>query len=325
MTRYIVRRLGHALLVLWATFTATFLLLYALPGDAALSKAGASSESTVVDAAQVARVRAELGMDDPLVVQYLRTLKNTVTGDFGRSLQNGTPVRELYADAVPHTLQLATAGFILAILFGFGWALLVSYVQWRPAQVLLGSLPALGVSVPTFWVGLLALQWFSFKWHLFPAFGDDGIRSLVLPAVVVAIPSAAVAAQLLSRSLENTLDAPFIDTARAKGASRLRILVVHAVRNSLLPVLTALGMTAGHLIGGSVVAETVFTRPGIGEIALRAVNFQDSPVLLVAVLFAAVVFVTINLAVDILYRVVDPRIHYSTDPAKGPANLKAAA
>lgn len=325
MGRFILRRLGHAVLVLWATFTATFLLLYALPGDAALSKAGASSEAAVVDEEQIAQVRAELGMDDPLVVQYGRTLLDTVTLDFGRSLQSGTPVRELYADAVPHTLQLAGAGFLLAIVLGFGWALLATYVRWRPARVLLGSLPALGVSVPTFWVALLALQWFSFRWQLFPAFGNDGLRSLVLPAVVVAIPSAAVAAQLLSRSIETTLDAPFIATARAKGASRLRILLGHTLRNSLLPVLTALGMTAGHLIGGSVVAETVFTRAGIGEVALRAVNFQDSPVLLVAVLVAAAVFVTVNLAVDLLYRVVDPRIQYSTDPAKGPANLKAAA
>jgi len=325
MTRYILRRLGHAVVVLWATFTATFLLLFALPGDAALSKAGASSESAVVDPEKIAQVRAELGLDDPLIVQYLRTLGDFVTGDFGRSLQNGTPVGELYAEAIPHTLQLAGAAFVLAVVFGFGWALLTSSVRWKPARTLVGSLPALGVSVPTFWVALVALQWFSFRWQLFPAFGTDGLRSLVLPAIVVAIPSAAVSAQLLSRSLETTLAAPFIETARAKGASRRRVLVGHALRNSILPVLTAMGMTAGQLIAGSVVAETVFTRSGIGEVALRAVNFQDSPVILVAVLFAATVFVSVNLVVDILYRVVDPRIQIAVDPAKGPADLKAAA
>ncbi len=325
MTRYLVRRLGHAVIVLWATFTATFFLLYALPGDAALSKAGASSEAAVVDEAKVAMVRAELGLDDPLLVQYVRTLKEVVTGDFGRSLQNGMPVRDIYAVAIPSTLQLAAAGFLIAIVLGMGWALLTTYTRWAPARSLLGSLPALGVSVPTFWVALLALQWFSFKWHLFPAFGNDGFRSLVLPAVVVAIPSAAVAAQLLSRSIESTLDSPFVATARAKGAGRSRILVGHTLRNSMLPVLTSMGMTAGHLIGGSVVAETVFTRSGVGEVVLRGVNFQDAPVVMIAVLFAAGIFVTVNLVVDLLYRVVDPRIQFSTDPSKGPANLKAAA
>lgn len=325
MSRFVLRRLGHAVIVLWATFTATFFLLFALPGDAALSKAGASSESAVVDEERLAMVRAELGLDDPLIVQYLRELRDVATGDFGRSLQNGTEVTDLLAQAIPQTLQLAGAAMVLATLLGFGWALLATSVRWAPARSLLQSMPALGVSVPTFWVALLALQWFSFRWQLFPAFGNAGIQSLVLPAIVVAIPSAAVTAQLLSRSLENTLDAPFVSTVRAKGASRLQVLTDHALRNSILPVMTAMGMTAGHLIGGSVVAETVFTRSGIGEVALRAVNFQDVPVVLAVVLFAAAMFVTVNLVVDILYRLVDPRIQIAVDRTSGPANLKAAA
>lgn len=324
MIRYTLRRLGHAALVLWATFTATFFLLYALPGDAALGKAGASAEGAVVDEAKLAAVRAELGMDDPILVQYARTLWHTVTGDFGRSIESGTPVGKLFGDAIPETLVLAGAGFALAIVFAIGWALLATYVRWRPARALLGSLPALGVSVPTFWVGLLALQWFSFKWQMFPAFGNDGLSTLVLPAIVVAIPSASVAAQLLTRSIETTLASPYVDTARAKGASHLRILVAHTLRNSILPLLTTLGMTAGHLIGGSVVAESVFSRTGVGEVTLRAVSFQDSPVVLVAVVFAAAVFVTVNLVVDLLYRVVDPRIQLTGDRPTGPAALAAA-
>lgn len=325
MIRYTLRRLGHALLVLWATFTATFFLLYALPGDAALGKAGASAEGAVVDAQKLAQIRADLGMDDPVIVQYFRTLAKMLTGDLGRSIQSGTPVGKLFGDAVGSTLTLAGAGFVLALLMAVGWALLATYVRWRPARALLTSLPALGVSIPTFWVALLALQWFSFRWQVFPAFGNDGLRSLVLPAIVVAIPSAAVGAQLLTRSIETTLDAPYIATARSKGASRRRILVGHTLRNSILPLLTTLGMTAGHLIGGSVIAESVFSRAGVGEITLRAVNFQDSPVVLVAVVFAATVFVTVNLGVDLLYRVVDPRIQLSATRPTGPANLKAAA
>ena len=325
MLQYVLRRIGHAVLVLWAAFTATFFLLYALPGDASLTRAGIGSDSSQVSPQQLAQIRSELGLDRPVLVQYFETLGNTLRGHLGRSLQSGTPVKKLFAESVPSTLELAGAALLLAIVLGFAWAVLTVYVRWEPARTALGTVPALGVSIPIFWTGLIALDWLSFRWRLFPAFGNSGFSSLVLPAVVLAIPSASVAAQLLTRSLETTLASPFIATVQAKGASRLRILLGHALRNSVLPVLTALGMTAGHLIGGSVVAEAVFTRSGVGDITVRAVDFQDSPVVLFTVVFAATVFVVVNLIVDLLYVVIDPRIQLTAAPRAGARLQRAAA
>ncbi|MBO4206775.1 ABC transporter permease [Micromonospora echinofusca] len=312
MITYAFRRLGHALLVLWATFTATFFLLYVLPGDAALSKAGVGGDGATLSPAELARVRADLGLDQPVVGQYATALLHALRGDFGTSTQTGAPALSMYVEAVPETLKLAGAALLLGLVAGTGWALLAAWTRWRLLRQALLALPAVGVSIPTFWIGLLLIQVVSFRWQLLPAIGNDGVRSLVLPALVLAVPTAAMSAQILSRSLEATLHAPYVETARARGASRSRVLLRHALRNSVLPVVTALGMTAGHLVGGSVIMETVFSRSGVGAITVRAVNVQDTPVVLVAVVFAAVVFVGVNLLVDLLYPVIDPRIQLRT-------------
>lgn len=308
MLAYAVRRLLHALLVLWATFTASFFLLYVLPGDAALSKAGVGSDGASLNPAELDRIRAELGLDRHPVIQYADALVRAVQGDFGTSTQTGAPALSMYLEAIPETLKLAGTALLLGLFAGICWALLATYARWRFVRQTLLALPAAGVSIPTFWIGLLLIQFVSFKWQLLPAIGNDGFESLILPALVLAIPTASMAAQILTRSLESTMSAPYIETARARGASRLRVLLGHALQNSIIPVLTALGMTAGHLIGGSVIMETVFSRSGVGAITVRAVNFQDTPVVLVAVVFAAVVFVLVNLVVDLLYPVIDPRI-----------------
>ena len=308
MLRYASRRLLHALLVLWATFTGTFFLLYVLPGDAALSKAGVGSDGAALNAADLDHVRAELGLDQPVLAQYGRALVNALRGDFGTSIQTGNPATRMYAEAVPETLKLAGSALLIGLLVGVAWALAATYTRSTVVRQTLLALPAAGVSLPTFWIGLVFLQFFSFRWQLFPAIGNEGIQSLILPAIVLAIPTASMSAQILSRSLETTLRAPYIETARSRGASRGRVLIAHALQNSVIPVVTALGMTAGHLIGGSVVMESVFSRAGVGAITVRAVNFQDTPVVLVAVVFAALVFVTVNLIVDLLYPLIDPRI-----------------
>ncbi|MEV0398269.1 ABC transporter permease [Polymorphospora rubra] len=308
MLRYATTRSLHALLVLWATFTATFFLLYVLPGDSTLSKAGVGRDGTQLSAAQIEELRAELGADRPALVQYGQALWNALRGDFGTSIQTGQTALDMYVDAIPETLKLAGAALLLGLVLGVAWALLATYTRWRWLRQALLALPAAGVSLPTFWIGLLLIQFLSFRWGLLPAIGNDGVESLVLPAVVLAIPTASTTAQILARSLEATLDAPYIATVRSRGASRARVLVHHALRNSIIPVITALGMTAGHLIGGSVIMESVFSRSGVGAITVRAVDFQDTPVVLVAVVFAAAVFVTVNLAVDLLYPVIDPRI-----------------
>ncbi len=308
MISYSVRRILHAFVVLWATFTATFFLLYVLPGDRALSKLGADSGGGAVSLEQLAKLRAEMGLDQPVLVQYLRGLWRAMHGDFGLSAQTGGDALQMFATGVPETLKLAACALLLGLILGIGWALLASYVRSPWTRQLLMSMPVLGVSVPPFWVGLVLLQFLSFQWNLLPAMGNAGWASLVLPATVLAIPKAALVAQILSRSLETSMKSPYIETALARGASRVRVLLGHAFRNSIIPVITALGMAAGQLIAGSVVVETVFSRSGIGLITVKAVTYQDTPVVLVAVVFAAAVFVTVNLIVDLFYPLIDRRI-----------------
>ncbi|MCB4770441.1 ABC transporter permease [Ancylobacter sp. Lp-2] len=308
MISYFLRRILHALIVLWATFTATFFLLYVLPGDRALSKLGADSGGGAVNLEELAKLRAEMGLDQPVLVQYLRALWRALHGDFGVSGQTGGDALAMFATGVPETLKLAACALALGLALGIGWALLATYTRSSTIRQILAGMPVIGVSVPPFWVGLVLLQFLSFQWNLLPAIGNAGLASLVLPAIVLAIPKAAVVAQILSRSLETSMKSPYIETAISRGASRARALLGHAFRNSIIPVITALGMAAGQLIAGSVVVETVFSRSGIGLITVKAVTYQDTPVVLVAVVFAASVFVTVNLVVDLFYPLIDRRI-----------------
>ncbi|MBD7949060.1 MULTISPECIES: ABC transporter permease [Oerskovia] len=307
MGRYIARRLGQGGFVLWAAFTISFFLLYVLPSDAASIKA-AGADGDLSDPELVARLRAEQGLDRPVLVQYAHGLWGALHLDFGRSFSSGAPATKLLAEALPPTLQLTALALGLALAGGAALALASTYPRARWLRHTLTSLPALGISLPTFWVGLLLLQWFSFELRLFPAMGNEGFESLVLPAFTLAIPASAAFAQVLSRSLRQTLAEPYVETARAKGAGRARVHFGHALRNASIPALTVLGVTVGGLLAGAVVTETVFSRAGVGRLTVTAVNQQDVPVVQAIVVFSAVVFVVVTLLVDLLYPVLDPRI-----------------
>ncbi|WP_019629794.1 ABC transporter permease [Actinomadura atramentaria] len=307
MRRYVIRRVAQAVGVLWAAYTVVFLVLDYLPGDPVAAMAG-QGDQTAVDPAQLDRLRARYGFDKPVLVQYLDYLGRAVRGDFGDSVATGRPVTGMLAAAVPQTLQVTVAGMALAVLFGGGLAVLATYTRRRWLRSLLLSLPPLGVSVPVFWTGLLLVELFSFRLHVFPAFGDDGPRGLVLPAVALAILPGAMIAQVLAKSLLDTLDEPYAQTARAKGAGRARVHLRHALRNAALPALTVAGVLVGQLMANSVVIETVFSRNGVGRLTASAVTAQDIPVVQGVVVFAALVFVLVNLAVDLVYPLLDPRI-----------------
>ncbi|MET7743449.1 ABC transporter permease [Streptomyces sp. NPDC005385] len=308
MRRYVIKRIAQAVGVLWAAYTVSFLVLDHLPGDPVSAMAGAGADSGQVDPAQLAALRHEYGFDKPVLVQYAEALGRAVRGDFGDSVSTGRPVTSSLADALPQTLQLTGAALLLAVLLGGAVALLATYTTRRWLRQLLLSLPPLGVSVPTFWVGLLLVEVFSFRARLFPAFGNDGPRGLVLPAVTLAIPTGALVAQVLAKSLLTALDQAYVETARAKGAGRARIHLRHALRNASLPALTVVGLLAGQLIAGSVVVETVFSRDGLGRVTAAAVAAQDIPLVQGVVVFGALIFVSANLIVDLVYPVLDPRI-----------------
>ncbi|MET7686754.1 ABC transporter permease [Streptomyces sp. NPDC005483] len=308
MRRYVIKRLAQAVGVLWAAYTVSFLVLDYLPGDPVTAMAGAGMDSGQVDPKQIAALRHEYGFDKPVLVQYAESLGRAVRGDFGDSVSTGRPVTSTLADALPQTLQLTGAALLLAVVLGGGLAVLATYTAQRWLRQLLLSLPPLGVSVPTFWVGLLLVETFSFRLHWFPAFGNGGFKGLVLPALTLAIPTGAQIAQVLAKSLLTALDQAYVETARAKGAGRWRVHLRHALRNASLPALTVVGLLVGQLIAGSVVVETVFSRDGLGRVTAAAVTAQDIPLVQGVVVFGALIFVTTNLVIDLVYPLLDPRI-----------------
>ncbi|MEU4878657.1 ABC transporter permease [Streptomyces sp. NPDC021608] len=313
MRRYVIKRLAQAVGVLWAAYTVSFLVLNWLPGDPVTSMAGAGMDSGEVDPARLAALRHEYGFDKPVLVQYADYLGRAVRGDFGDAVTTGRPVAATLADALPRTLQLTGAALLLAVLLGGGLAVVATYTSQRWLRQLLLSLPPLGVSVPTFWVGLLLVEAFSFRLHWFPAFGNDGLHGLVLPALTLAIPTGALVAQVLAKSLLTALDQAYVETARAKGAGRWRVHLRHALRNASLPALTVVGLLVGQLIAGSVVVETVFSRDGLGRVTAAAVTAQDIPLVQGVVVFGALIFVTTNLVIDLVYPLLDPRIVVTSD------------
>ncbi|WP_433244508.1 ABC transporter permease [Actinomadura nitritigenes] len=308
MRRYAAMRLAQAAGVLWAAYTVSFLVLDLLPGDPVSAMAGAGADQAGVDPARIARLKAEYGFDEPIPVQYVHYLGRALRGDFGDSVSGGRPVTSVIGDALPSTLQLVAAALALAVLLGGGLALAATYTSRRWLRQLLLSLPPLGVSVPTFWAGLMLVEIFSFRARLLPAFGNGGLRGLILPAVTLAIPTGAVVAQVLAKSLLTTLDEPYVQTARAKGAGRARIHLRHALRNASLPALTVVGVLVGQLMANSVVIETVFSRNGLGRVTAGAVTTQDIPLVQGVVVFGSLVFVLVNLIVDLAYPLLDPRI-----------------
>ncbi|WP_375385518.1 ABC transporter permease [uncultured Microbacterium sp.] len=325
VARYIASRLGQALIVLWAAYTVSFIVLYALPSDPVALLAGGDASDITPE--QLDALRVKYGLDRPLFVQYFVQLAGVLTGHLGVSISSGRPVTEVIGEAIPPTLQLAGFAFVIAVVFGGGLAVIATFVRGRSLSAFLLGLPPLGVAIPSFWFGLMLIQWFSFQVPIFPAMGDKSFAALVLPAITLALPTGAMIAQLLSKSLSTSLREPYIDTAWAKGGDRRRVHLRHALRNAALPAITITGLIVGQLLAGTVVTETVFSRPGIGRVTATAVQQQDIPVVQGVVLFAASAFVLANLAVDLVYPLLDPRIQLSAPSRRlrpGAADLTEA-
>jgi peptide/nickel transport system permease protein len=306
--RYLLRRLATAVGVLWAAFTVSFVVLYLLPGDPVATMASGGLDGEPLPPEQLAALRARYGLDQPVLVQYGQRLLAALTGDFGTSIQNGQDVRGAILEAVPPTLQISLAGFVVAVVFGGTVALVATYARVLWLRQLLMALPSLAVSMPVFWVGLVLVQVFAFGLGLLPSVGAGSPAALVLPAVTLGLPTGALVAQVLAKSMSQALGEPYVTTARAKGVGRAGIHLRHALRNAALPALTVLGYIVGNLLAGSVVVETVFTRPGLGRLTVAAVGVQDIPLVQGIVVFAAAVFVLVNLLVDLIYPLLDPRI-----------------
>ncbi|MGD0676665.1 MAG: ABC transporter permease [Polyangiaceae bacterium] len=309
MKRYVVGRIAQAVVVLWGAYTVAYLILYLLPGDElALMLTASGIDMDTLSATEIAKARRHYGLDQGPVERYFTLLWNALHGDFGLSLNKGVPVSTLLAERLPHTLALASLAVTLSIIRGIGFAYAVGALRWQWIRHLLERLPALGFSVPVFWVGLLLIQVFAFDLNWFPSTGNDGLASLVLPAFALSIPSGAVYAQVLLRGFSDVSREPYIGTARSKGLTRGQVQWRHAFRNAALPLLTLVGLQVGNTVSGTVLIETVFGRIGVGRLAEEAVLHQDVPVVLAVVSVSAAAFVTVNLVVDLLYPVIDPRV-----------------
>lgn len=306
MTRYLLNRIGQAAIVLLASFTASFLLLQALPGDAILIKY--QNPEMGLSPEQIAEIRALYGADAPIWAQYGNTVWNFIQGSFGYSVQAGVPVSQLIVTNLPATLRLATLGVTLAVILAFSLAFLSLLSPFRWLRDFFASLPSLLAALPVFWIGIMLIQIFSFRLRLVPVINPSEFQQLILPVLTLAIPIAAPLAQILIRSLDEIEAQPFVAVARAKGASRAWVLFRHMVRNALLPALTIAGVLFGDLLAGAVVTETVFGLNGIGRLTEQAVSNQDTAVLQAIVVLAALGFVFVNLAVDLVAPLIDPRL-----------------
>lgn len=325
LASHLLGRLGQAVLVLWAVHLVTFAVLYLLPGDPVSIMAG--GDQTDVTPAQLEAMRHQYGLDRPIWEQYGRQLWHALHGDFGTSLQTGLSASQSVLTALPTTLRLAGAAFVLALLIGTGIALTASGTSHSWLRNLLASLPGLAVSVPSFWLGLVLLNLVSFQLRLLPAFGVQGPMSLILPTLTLAIPTSAAVAQLLIKGLDTALAQPWASVARAKGLSGRAVLLKHALRYAVVPALTMAGLTLGNLFAGSVVTETVFSLNGVGRLTATAVGSQDLPVVQTVALLGAAVFVTVNLLVDLVHPLLDPRIQAARAPRsrRSPAPRAAQA
>lgn len=305
MRRYIIGRIGQAVLVLWITYTVAFLLLNALPGDGIMIKFEDPDAGLSVEA--IAAIRTYYNVDQPLLLQYVHGLLGQFSGDFGYSIETGAPVLDRISAALPETAKLAGLAFVLAIVIAVVIAFISSYRPFGRLRNIISSTPALLVSIPTFWLGIMLMQIFSFQLGWFPVIGGTEWQLIVLPVITLAIPVSAPLAQILIRTADDVALQPFITVVEAKGATPFWTLSRHVVRNSLLPTLTITGLLLAELIAGSVVTETVFGRNGIGRLTNQAVASLDLPVMQALVVLIATVFVTTNLIVDLLYPVIDPR------------------
>lgn len=310
MLRYVTGRVGQAALVLWAAFTVSFILLQALPGDAILIKF--LNPELGLGPAQLAEIRAAYAADGPLLVQYFNSLTNFLTGRFGYSIHAGVPVVDLIAANLRPTLWLASLGFLVAVVVAFALSALSALTSFSWLRSFIQSIPALFVSTPVFWLGIVLIQVFSFQLKLIPVINPGPWEAFILPVLTLAVPISAPLAQVLMRNIDEVLTEPFVAVARAKGASHRWVVWRHVIKNAVLPTLTIGGILFGELLAGAVVTEAVFGLNGIGGLTQQAVNNQDVAVLQALVVFSAFAFVVINLAVDLLYPVFDPRLKVRT-------------
>lgn len=304
MVGLIGRKAAQALLVLWLAATLAFVAFQLTPGDPAqtlLAASGAGPE-------EVAQRRAQLGLDDPVVQQYVRYLAELVRGDLGYSWLHGRPVGRMLLEQLPATAELALAGSVVGVGFGLLLGVLAAIRRSTWVDALATAVAVAGFSTPTYWSGLLVILLFSLRLHWLPSTGAGDLCHLVLPTLVLGWALSGSVARLVRARVAEVLEAPFVMAARARGLPTWRVLWVHVLRPAVGPALAVSALQFGFLLGGAVVTESVFARPGLGRLAVQAIQWRDLPVVRGVVVFGAVVYVSVNFLSDVAQAWLDPRL-----------------
>lgn len=306
MLAYALRRLTYSAIVLLVLSVVVF-LISRLSGDPV-----ALMVPPQATAADVARLRAALGLNGPLPVQYAHFLANALRGNLGNSLWQNQPALNLVLQRVPATAELTAAGMLLAVGIGLPLGVVAAVKRSTLVDRLSVLIAVLGTSIPNFWLGMMLIYVFAVRFHFVPASGRGGFSQLILPAVTLAGYPMARIARLTRSGLIEVLNQDYVRTARAKGARELAVIWIHSLPNAAISVLTIVGLQVGVLLGGAVVVETVFAWPGLGRLVVQAVQNSDYPLVQAATLFIGVIFIGVNFVVDLSYVLLDPRIRLST-------------
>ena len=303
MKRFLLRRSLQSLLVVIGAITLVFLVLRIAPGDPAILYAGPQATQQDIQAA-----RQTLGTDQPIIVQYLRFLGDVVRLDFGESYRLKDSAISLLVDRIPATLLLATTAICIAVALGFSLGIWAGLTEGKAADTIISSLSLFGQAAPNFWIGIVLIILFSAHLGFLPSSGYGRPEHLILPAITLALPLIGLVTRLVRAGLIDVMEQPYIRAARARGYAQSVVVWRHAIRNTLIPVVTVIGLQFGVLLEGSIVIEVVFAWPGIGRLLVDSVITRDYSVVQVTVLFIAIIFIVINIIVDILYAYLDPRV-----------------
>ncbi|HUX52191.1 MAG TPA: ABC transporter permease [Spirochaetia bacterium] len=306
MIYFMLQRLGRLVLTVFIVATVVFVIVRVVPGDPALVIAGVDARPQ-----DIAAIRAKLGTDRPMLQQYGTWMWGLLHLDLGHSFTTGESVSRLILARFPLTFTLALAGFVLSMLIAVPFGVISAVRRWQAIDYTVMAYTQIGLAVPSFWLGIILLLLFSVRIHLFPLFGLGGISSLVLPSVALGIERSALLIRIVRGSMIEELSRDYVITALAKGLPRRVIIIRHALRNALLPVITIAGIQFGYLLGGAIIIEQVFSLPGLGRLFLTAISNRDFPLVQGGVIFVAAVFSVVSFLADILYSLVNPRVRVS--------------
>lgn len=310
----ILKRLGSLAVILIGLSILTFSLTFFLPSNPVeqlVESMGAGH-----DADLIARLEAEYGLDQPFHIQYLRWVQGVVKGDFGMSVKYDEPVSDVLARKLPNTVILACSSFIMMILVSFPLGILSAVFQNKPADYIIRFMSFIGISIPSFWLGMILIYWLSVQWHLLPVGGSQSLRHLVMPTITMGLSMSAYYIRRVRSVIVEQMGELYVDGLESRGVNRLRIIFLHILPNSLLSIVTMMGMSFGGLLGGTMIVETVFSWNGIGKTAVEAISGRDYQVIQGYVMWMGLIYVLVNLFVDISYRWMDPRIRRSTEALK---------